>query len=353
MWRRETDSPPVPITANRPNFTEWPREQEPFDTAWAACQWFFARRVAALTMQTVEWLVVVFSLLLLLVLRLGVNLPYTVTPYIAGAAGFVYFMNIRYLERTGAVHHLPVSVWTATLNHLRLITVCIAFLYAASFPVYAFELVSINGSGGVSPMDAFWLLWVIWAGLSLAPLLVVGCTFLMLGETHFPPQIQLLAIVALVGTVVGRDVIEGTRSPRNVALTLLPVVVCTVGLWVVNASSPDSAAMWTAREILGGAIVLTLLRYNAATHRTPQTTAFRIGALLVFCLVAAVTAVSQFGPPSTPNNAVDLFLSLGVVAPLFLPILWIPHGVEFARAQGRRAPEPAAENEREIWENLR
>jgi hypothetical protein len=246
-----------------------------------------------------------------------------------------------------------VSVWTATQNHLRLITVCIAFLYATSFPVYAFELVSINGPGGVTPMDPFWLLWVIWAGLSLAPLLVVGCTFLMLGETHFPPQIQLLAIVVLVGMAVGRDVVEGTRSPRNVALTLLPVVVCTVGLWVVNSSNPDSAAMWTAREIMGGAIVLTLLRYNVATHRMPQTAAFRIGALLVFCLVAAVAAVSQFGPPSTPNNVVDLFLGLGVVAPLFLPILWIPHGVEFARAQGRRAPEPAAENEREIWENLR
>lgn len=352
LWRRERESLPVAIKPNQLVFVESPPEREPFETVRAAYQWFFTRRLADLATQTVEWLMVACCLLLVC-LGLWLDHPNAITPYIASSAGFVYLTNLRYLERIGAVHNLPVSLWSAAVNHFRLITVCAGLFYAVCYPIYIFELVSINGPGGASPFDAIWLLWILWAGLSYAPLFLVECVSLLLGEAYIPPQIRLLLVVALAAMIVGRDLVEGISSARDVGLALVPVLASTVGLAIANAGIADSAASWTAREILGSVIFLSLLRYNAATHRIPPIAALRIVALLVLCVGTAATVFSLFGPPATPNIIVDIFSGLGLVAPIFLPLLWVPHAIEWTRSRGRRAAEPAGKNEHEVWENLR
>lgn len=365
LWRPDSEMPPEVADERRPLFVELPLEQDPFEEPQKAYQWFLARRSALLATQSFAWCFIVLSLVLLLLIRTRVNVPFAVTPCITGAAGLVYTVNLRFFEGLGAVRCLPLSLWSATLNHLRHVSFALALLFAVCSPLYIIELNMIGGTDAARPVDALWQFWSTWTGLSFSPLLLpvgvlvvlrhaLGFASLDAGLNGLQSWTMIIGIVALAGLILWRDIQEKAGNAVDRWLVIIPLALIATGLLYLETAVVSPNTLWILREILGASVVVTILRYNAVTHRTPVLVALRIGALVVACVVGVVALLLQFGAPTPPDGVAGLFLGLGVVAPIFLPLLWIPHAIEWARQSGtKHPPEPTGNLQRELWEDLR
>ncbi len=330
-----------PTSGTTPTVSLPPRP--PFHTRDGAQRWFILRRLLALTGNPGIW-ALVFSCLLMPRLshkQIGTSDYFFMD--LLSVLGVTYLAVLWYLENLGAVRHLPMNIWTRARQHCEILLLGLAALTALG---WSFLL----ANGDVGP-NLFWVPWAIWAGISLAPSIVAALVSFFLvapGYLEFETLLAFVILAYLLTLILTNDTINGTLRLRALAPLLIPFALCGLGLCLLPRFDFAAEYRWMTREVLGVVITLACLRYAQTTSRLPQSAARWIASGLIVCLCISIGQFAVRGVPEDPKGLLTLFLGLGTVAPIFLPITLIPFMIEWA-GYGNKYKDPAKMNDGQRW----
>lgn len=315
-------------TAMAPGREEQYRPRAPFRSRNAAQRWLNLHRLERMIINPAYSVqLVVFFVVLLFMFEL-LDFQAAFAPPFMLWLGMVYLFFLGYVEGSGGISALPYTSWARMLEHCRVLG---WGLWGISIAGAVFLAAWQLRNGGISWGMFLWLPWIAWASVAMFPLVLPSLVVLLLlpGEIS-EGVIALISVAYLAALPVRAGLREGGDCRSELGPLIVPLGLLGVALGAVHLLALPPPAHWIARDILGAAAVLAMLRYNVATHRMPAAAARRIAALLAVCTAAAVALVAIFGPPAAPPDAAVLFLGLGVVAPVFLPLAWIPLAIAWA-----------------------
>lgn len=211
-------------------------------------------------------------------------------------------------------------------------------------------------NGDVGP-NLLWVPWALWAGISLAPVMAVAIIGFFLPDPSYIDiaiLLPLFTLAYLLILILTRDTINKTIGRRDLAQLIIPFALCGLGLCLLPQLDLAADYRWMIRELLGITITLTCLYHAAGTSRLPKPIARRTAVGIVAGLGIAVGLSALGFAPKDPGGLCTLFLGLGIVAPIFLPVALMPFMIEWARTNDRyRDSAKWAEAARWNWERMR
>lgn len=337
------ESSRVPLSS--PPSLSWdgsPVVTEPFTSAITAQAWYDARLLLGSVPQQVMTSVMAFGMLGLYAIIMQDSDPGNPRPlYFASFFGFYLTVQIQAaLAQPGLLsNRLPLSVWNQSrscflLHGTLLAVVCVLLWGIAVAGITSTGGMVFEPEGGIAaPTSAYWLLaatlWSGWVGL------VLGATYYlsaMISDIFFSlrePQTEVSVLLETILLSAFVLAINRTTNRRVGASTLacLAAAALVVAGHAAMARYPLTPQLhWFCREALGTALVLAMLHHYTRAGVLPG----KVSRLLTRSLLAGAFStciyVFLFGTPLEPVRGIlPIYLALGVVPPMFLPLMVIPH----------------------------
>jgi len=337
----------TPITA--PVSTDPEPTHSPFSTRAAATRWFILRRLVSLAGNPGIWAMAFLFPLMPRFFHEQIGTSDYFFMDLLSVLGVTYLMTLWYLENLGAVRNLPVSLWTRTRHHGEILLLGLVALTGLGW-----LLLLANGDFGP---NLLWVPWALWAGISLAPVIaipIVGFFLVDPGYVDLEIMVPLFTLAYLLILLLTRDTIHKTIRLRDIVPLLIPFALSGLGLCLLPPSDFAVGYRWMLREFLGVTVTLACLRFAVGTGHLPKRVAWRtvIGIVVGLGIVASLSALDIV--PKNPGGLYALFLELGIVAPIFLPVALMPFMIEWARTNDKyRDAAKWDEAARWNWERMR
>ena len=172
-------------------------------------------------------------------------------------------------------------------------------------------------------------IWVAWSGLAMAPAVLLS--HIIAGGLKFSGyQLYPLNGADLCILWLGAMVIYQWRriQPNRGANSRRPLTIITVlllGLSALSRFESGSYGLWAAREALGLAVLLGLLKLHVRAGTVPRRDAVLLGVVSIGLTLLMAVVVSQTGFPyiSVPDATAAL-LTFGYVPSVVLPLIVLP-----------------------------
>jgi len=172
-------------------------------------------------------------------------------------------------------------------------------------------------------------IWVAWSGLAMAPAVLLshiiegGLPFF--GYQHYPLNGADLCVLWLGGMVVYQWRRNLQRRKMDTRRPLAITMVLLLGLSVLSRFELGGYTLWAAREAMGLAVILGLLKLHVRAGTVPKRDAVLLGAITVGLTFGMAAIVAQTGFPHQPvSDTTAALLTFGYVPSVFLPMVVLP-----------------------------
>lgn len=340
---KHVTSPSAPMPHARPiSWNGAPAIVERFNSPITAQAWYEARFLLGGGLQRVLLSLLCAGLLILYISIMQDSDPGNPVPlYVASYLGLILVFHINTaLAQPGPMsNRLPLSIWNHSRACFLLYGTLLALVCVLLWGIAVASITTNDGSffevegGAAAPTSDLGLLaatlWSGWVSVALGATYFINLEIAVFLSPQQGPQTDvgvLVEVALLIAFVLAINWTTKRRAGASTLACLASAALVVAGYSVMARYPLPPQLHWFCREAFGTLLVLAMLRHYTSASVLPP----NVGRLLTWSLLAGALFMSILvfllgAPPEPTRGILPIYLALGVVPPIFLPLMFIPH----------------------------